>query len=152
MLYTSNQWQTYGLDTMILDLNGTLQVWWVVSTETIDLLWELISSWWKIYLLTWNQRNNAHEYEAYWLEVVIAKNGKEKEEFTLTQNLSSCVSIWNARIDIGMCKHSEISIATVQWEWVHVWLLSHVDILIPRIEDALRMFVDTDRFSATMKM
>lgn len=152
MIYTSNQWQEYDLDTMILDLNGTLQVWWIISNETILLIWKLKEVWWKVYVLTADIRWNAHELEKYWLIVQIIRNGSDKEAFIRTQDVSKCVAIWNARVDIPKCKLAAISIATIQWEWIHADLIQHVDILIPTIEDALHLFIDSSRFSATMKM
>lgn len=152
MKFTSNQWQIYDLDTMVLDLNGTLQVKWEISEKTENLIQKLKSLWRNIIVLTWDQRWDAHELEKIWLQVEIAKNGNEKEAYIKSLDTEKCVCIWNARIDIWMFKNAKISIATIQAEGIHTGILEHVDIIIPTIEDALSLFIDWDTFSATMKI
>jgi len=117
-----------------------------------ELLSKLSGLWWKLCLLTGNQRWNANEFATYWLEIIEAKNGQEKANFMSTINAWATVAIWNARIDIWMFEKARISIATIQWEWIHAKILKHVDLIVYDIDDALMMFVDANRFAATMKI
>lgn len=151
MIFETNWW-TYDLDTIVLDLNWTLTVGGVINDSTKVIIDQLMQNKWKLYLLTWNQRWNAGEFESLWIEVIIAKNSEEKADFMKTLNSDNVVSIWNARIDIWMFKNSSISIATLQSEWIHTWILWHVDILVPSIDDALYLFLDSNRFAATMNI
>lgn len=151
MLYTSNN-QSYELDTMLIDLNGTLCVWWVIDSWVPPLLAKLKSMWWKLLLLTGNQRGNADTFAQYGLDIIVAKNAQEKASYVATLDTEKCVAIGNARIDIGMFQQAKISIATLQDEGIHANVLSHVDIIVPSMRAALSLFVDKDRFAATMKM
>ena len=151
MKYITNS-ETYHLDTVVIDLNWTLVVWGEMEEEVKESLQQLKEKWFTLYLLTGDQRWEAHLYEKYWLEIIKVKNSEEKEAFIKTLNTESCIAIGNARIDIGMFKHAKVSIATIQGEWIHTWILSYVDILIPSMVDALKLFIDPDRFAATMKV
>jgi hypothetical protein len=46
-----------------------------------------------LYLLTGNQRGNAHEFEALGLDVVIAKNAAEKQSFVRTLDSENLVAV-----------------------------------------------------------
>ena len=151
MLYTTNS-HDYELDTLILDLNGTLTVGGVMDETIVPLLQWLQDAWWKCYLLTGNQRWNAHVFETYWLEIIEVSDAAGKEAFIRSLHVEHCVAIGNARIDIGMFKHAKISIATLQGEWIHKDIIDHVDIIVPSMKNALELLVDTDRFAATMKI
>jgi len=151
MEFVTNE-TSYDLDSMVIDLNWTLTVWGEIENAVIDSLQKLQNLWWNLYLLTWNQRWNADIFEKYWLEIIKVKNAQEKEDFVLSLDTKKCVAIWNARIDIGMFKHAEISIATLQAEWIHSKILDYADIIVPSMNDALSLFIDKDRFCATMKI
>lgn len=151
MKYITNDWE-YNLDTIIIDLNGTLTVWWELDPQVPAQLQKLYNMWYKAYLLTGNQRGNADIFEQYGLEIVKVRNSAEKEAFILSLDSSTSVAIGNARIDIWMFKHAAVSIATLQAEWIHASILSHVDIIVPSIYDALELLLDSNRFGATMKI
>jgi len=151
MRYSTNE-KDYDLKIMFLDLNGTLTVWWEIKESTIFLLWKLKKLWWKLILLTGNQRGNADVFEQYGLEIMIAKNAAEKWVVVSQFEKEQVVCVWNARIDKGMFEHACISIVTIQWEWIHASVLNDVDIVVTDIDDALKLFTDSDRFAATMKI
>lgn len=150
MIYKTNS-GSYELNTILVDLNGTLTVWWIMDKQTPELLNELKSLWYRIILLTGDQRGNGTSFEDLWLEVIIVKNADEKKQFALTCDIDKMVAIGNARIDIGMFEVAKISIATMQWEWIHVGILPYVDIIVPSFADACRLLIDEDIFAATMK-
>jgi len=152
MLYKTNE-QDYELDTIIFDLNGTLAVWWMVDERIPGLLGKLKEMWFRCILLTWDQRWVAAELVQYGLEVVIAWNASQKKSWVQDHvDGNTSVAIGNARIDIGMFEITKIRIATLQWEWIHTGILSHVDIIVPSVVDAILLFIDHDRFAATMKI
>jgi soluble P-type ATPase len=86
------------------------------------------------------------------LDVVIAKNAAEKQSFVRTLDSENLVAVWNARIDKWMFDEAAVSIATLQAEWIHASILWYVDILVPSMADALQLFLDPNRFAATMKI
>ncbi len=151
MIYETNSWN-FDLDTILIDLNGSLTVWWEISPEAPDLLKKLKNNWFRLVLLTWDQRNNSSQFEALWLEVVVVNNAEEKKQFALSCDIHKMVAIGNARIDIGMFEVAKVSIATLQWEWIHVGIIPYIDIIVPSFVDACRLLLDENIFAATMKI
>lgn len=142
----------FELDTILIDLNGTLTMWWEISPEVPDLLKRLKDSWFRLVLLTWDQRGNSSQFEALGLEVVIVSNAEEKKQFSLTCDIHKMVAIGNARIDIGMFEVAKVSIATLQGEWIHAGIIPYVDIIVPSFADVCRLLLDKNIFAATMKI
>lgn len=151
MLYKTND-KEFDLETIVFDLNGTLVVWGKLDSRVPWLITQLKELWFRCVLLTWDQRWTASLLEKYGLEVVIASNEAAKRARMHTINASRAVAIGNARIDIGMFKLAKIRIATLQGEWIHAAILPHIDILVPSVVDAIMLFLDADRFAATMKI
>lgn len=140
------------LDTIILDLNGTLAVNGKLVDGVKERLSKLKELGYTIYLFTGDQRGNAALLAAE-IGIVLQKatSSDEKEELSLKLNSEKTVAIGNARIDIGTFKHSKVRIATVQAEGIHVEILKHVDILTTSINDALDILINPDTFNATMR-
>ena len=151
MMYKTNSWDIE-LNTILLDLNGTLTVAGVLDERIPALISQLKWLWFRLVLLTGDQRGNSQQFESLGLEVVLASNAQEKKEFALSCETNKTVAIGNARIDLGMFEVCKLRIATLQWEWIHVGILNHVDILVPGIADAFNLLIDPDIFAATMKV
>jgi soluble P-type ATPase len=77
---------------------------------------------------------------------------KIKSCFFLENDIETTAAIGNARIDIGKFKHAKLSIATLQSEGIHTGILPYVDIIVPNINDALDLFIDSDALIATMRI
>jgi soluble P-type ATPase len=142
----------FDLDTIVFDLNGTLIVWWELDDRIPWLILQLQSLWFRCVLLTGDQRWTALTYARYGLEIVLAKNAQQKKEWMHTIDSSKAVAIWNSRIDIGMFEMAKVRISTLQSEWIHTAIFPYVDIIVPSIVDAIMLFLDPDRFAATMKI
>ena len=151
MKFTTNE-LIYDLDTMVIDLNGTLTVGGVIDDKVKESLKELSWLGRRLILLTWNQRGNADQFAQYGMEIIKASNAHAKEGFIMSLDIDKCVAIGNARIDIWMFKHVAISIATLQAEGIHKDIIEFVDIIVPSMESALNLFIDPNRFAATMKI
>jgi soluble P-type ATPase len=105
------------LDTIILDLNGTIAVNGVLVDGLKDRLNQLKNLGFKIYLFTGDQRGNARDLARdTGIEVQIATSAEEKESLTQKLDVDKTVAIGNARIDIGTFKHTKLRIATLQAE------------------------------------
>ncbi len=140
------------IDTIVLDLNGTLSVKWQIIEwvrERIDKLKEL---WMHILLLTWDQRWTAKNLcSELWIDFKKATTAEMKGECMQRLNCDTTVSIWNARIDIETFKMAKLSIATLQGEWIHTEIILNVDIIVTSINDALDILIDGDSLCATMR-
>lgn len=152
MKYTSNNDQEYEINTIVLDLNGTLSVHGKIPAGIEERLLKLKELGIKVILFTGDQRGTAEELcSKLNIEFKKAKGSVEKEKFFLELDIETTAAIGNARIDIGKFKHAKLSIATLQSEGIHADILRHVDIIVPSINDALDLFIDPNNLGATMK-
>ena len=141
------------LDTVILDLNGTLAVDGKLVEGVIPRINKLKELGFKLYLFTGDQRGTAStQAKELGIELMYATNTAEKAECAKKCNFETTVAIGNARIDIGTFENAKIKIATLQKEGIHAGILNHVDIIIPTINDALDMLIDPNTFNATMRL
>ncbi len=140
------------LDTIILDLNGTLAVNGGIVAGVKNRIAKLKDLGFKIYIFTGDQRGNAAELsKELGIEVRKAGSLEEKEALTSKLDVDKTVAIGNARIDIGTFKKTKLRIATLQAEGIHVGILKHVDIIVPSIIDALDLLLNPASFKATMR-
>lgn len=141
------------LDTIILDLNGTLAVEGKLVTGVADRIKKLKELGFKIFLFTGDQRGTAAIQAAeLGIELKYAKNTEEKALCSKECNFETTVAIGNARIDIGTFLNSKVRIATLQKEGIHAGIIEHVDIITNSINDALDILINPDSFNATMRL
>lgn len=141
------------LNTIVLDLNGTLAVNGKVPEGVSERIKKLKELGFKILLFSGDQRGTALGIsQDLGIELKRASTTEEKEALTKELNAQTTVAIGNARIDIGTFKHSKISIGTIQAEGIHTGILPHLDILVPSINDALDLLINKDSFEATMRL
>ena len=153
MIYNIPSVWKYEITTIIIDLNWTLSVNWNISDRSIELIKELKTKWFELILLTWDQRGTAQGFcDEIWMTLFKAKNWEDKTKIMQQFNKETTAAIGNGRIDIWTFENSKLAIATLQSEWIHAGILQHVDIIMPSIEDALKIFLDPDTMWATMRI
>lgn len=105
-----------------------------------------------VLFFTGNTRNDADQLAAE-LEIdwKLAKSATDKRHLALQLNPETCASIGNGLIDLELMKTVKLSVLTLQAEGVHVQTLLHSDILVPTINDALDLFIDSQRLIATLR-
>lgn len=140
------------LDTIILDLNGTLAVQGDIvdgAKERLEILRQLG---FKIFLFTGDQRGTAAvQAGELGIDVQRATTADEKRILTEKLDVAKTVAIGNARIDIGTFEPVKLRIGTLQAEGIHTEILKHIDVLVPSINDALDFLIDPNIFNATMR-
>lgn len=140
------------INTIILDLNGTLSVSGAVPSGVKEQLEKLKSNGFKIVFFTGNTRNDADELAAsLGIEWKLAKNASEKRDLALQLSPETCASIGNGLIDLELMKVVKLRIVTLQAEGIHVQTLLNSDIAVPTINDALDLFLDEQRLIATLR-
>ena len=140
------------INTIILDLNGTLSVNGQISDDAKRLITELKTKGVEVVLFTGNQRGTADRLcSELGITFQKCKNSQEKAADSKKFPKETTAAIGNARIDIGTFENAIVSIATLQAEGIHTGILAHVDIVVPSIENALELFLDADSFASTMK-
>lgn len=142
----------FTIDTIILDLNGTLSVGGVVPEGVKQRLDQLKQLGFDIVFFTGNTRNDADDLASrLGIEWRLAKNADDKRNLALDMNPAACASIGNGRIDLELMKTVKLRIVTLQAEGVHVETLLQSNIIVPTIIDALDLFIDSQRLIATLR-
>ena len=140
------------INTIILDLNGTLSVTGVVPKGVKERLEKLKSLGLRLVLFTGNTRGDADalckELGIEWRQ---AKDAQAKQSLAEEYGATTCASIGNGLIDLELMKVVALRIVTLQAEGVHVQTLLSSDIVVPTINDALDLFIDTQRLIATLR-
>jgi soluble P-type ATPase len=140
------------INTIILDLNGTLSINGIISAETKSLIKQLKKFNYKIVLISGDIRGNAQNIATELeIDLLLGKTSEEKAVQMQNFDKNTTASIGNARIDIGIFKNSKLSIATLQAEGIHTQILKYVDIIVPSIENALQLFLNTKSLSGTLR-
>ncbi len=152
MKYEVPYGETTEIDTIILDLNGTLSVNGKIPEGTKERLHKLRDLGFKVILFTGDQRGTAKDMcEDLAIDYRITDTGADKEKEMLKLETDKCAAIGNARIDIGTFKHAKLSILTLQAEGIHTEAIKHVDIIVPSITGALDLFLNKDSLCATLR-
>lgn len=152
MRYVTPEIGSLEINTIVLDLNGTLAVKGKIVNGAKERIQNLKKLGFKIILFSGDQRGNIKDIcDDLDVEFKKASSQAEKEQFSLELNCEKTAAIGNARIDIGTFKNAKLSIATLQAEGIHTDILDYVDIIVPSINDALDLFIDSDSLIATLR-
>lgn len=152
MVYNIPQIGELTLNTLILDLNGTLTVRGVIPDGVKERLATLKEHGYRILFLTGNTRNNADEIaSSLGIEWMLAETGAEKRDAALALDPNTCVSIGNGLIDLELMQVVRLGIVTLQAEGVHVQTMLAADIVVPSILDALDLLIDPATLVATLR-
>ncbi len=143
---------TIEIETIILDLNGTLSVAGVIPGGTMLRLTRLKELGYRLVMFTGNTRGDADQLAArLGIEWKLAKSAEDKLRLTQELGPERCASIGNGRIDKEMMEAVALAVLTMQAEGVHVETLLVSDIVVPSVVDALDLFIDPARLIATLR-
>ena len=152
MIYDIPGYEKLKIDTLILDLNGTLTVGGNIPEGAKERLDKVKNLGLKVVLLTGNTRGDADDLASeLGIDWQQAKSAEDKRDIAKTLEPETCASIGNGRIDLELMKVVKLAIVTLQAEGVHAETLANSDIIVPTINDALDLFIDSDRLIATMR-
>ena len=140
------------ITTIVLDLNGTLSVKGVVANSTKELIRQLKQLGYRLVLISGDIRGSAKTIaDELGLDLYLGKTSEEKAAQMHQFDKSKTAAIGNARIDIGTFENAALRIATIQAEGIHTGILAYVDILIPSIDEALKLFMDKKAMEGTLR-
>ena len=141
------------IENIILDLNGTLANYGIVSERSKELIKALKELNYNIILISGDIRGNAANIaKELNIKIFLGENSEAKAIEVQKFDPNKTAAIGNARIDIGTFNNAIISIATLQQEGIHTEIIKHVDIIVPSIEDALKLFIDTKALEGTLRV
>ncbi|MGD9970950.1 MAG: HAD family hydrolase [Sulfuricurvum sp.] len=146
--------QTFGIEYLILDFNGTIAVDGRVYdgiAERLSRLSEAVS----VHVITADTYGSVHaQCASLGVAVhVIAKESQDREKLAFIESFdpARCVAVGNGRNDILMLKRAALGFGILQEEGMNVHTLASCDILFPTIHDALDALLYTDRLVATLR-
>ena len=152
MLFNIPQGESFEINTIVLDLNGTLTVNGILSEETKQLIIKLKELEYKIVLISGDIRGNAKTIaDELEIELLLGKTSAKKALQMKNLSKETTAAIGNARIDIGTFKNAKLSIATLQAEGIHTEILKYIDIIVPNINDALNLFINKKSLEGTLR-
>lgn len=153
MKYIIPNLNTIEINTIVLDLNGTLSIHGKIPKGAKERISKLKKLGFTIVLFSGDQRGTLESLcSKMKIDFKKASSSNEKEKLFLTYDKEKTAAIGNARIDIGTFKNAKLAIATLQSEGIHTDILKHVDILVPSINDALDLFINPDSLIATLRV
>jgi len=152
MRYTIPGHNSLEINTIILDLNGTLSIGGKIPDGVKERIEQLKKMGFNLILFTGNTRNDADELaKDLGIEWRLAKTAEDKQDLAIELGAESSASIGNGLIDVELTKTVRLGVVTIQAEGVHTKTLEAADIIVPTINDALDLFLDPDRLIATLR-
>lgn len=143
---------TYTIETLILDLNGTLAVKGVLVAGVKERLQKISARGLRVVFFSGDTRGNGKEIaEELGIAFIKAKTAKDKLKEMKKFNASTCASVGNGLIDYYITKAARLGIVTLQAEGVHCKTLAVADVVVPSINDALDFFLDDEIFISTLR-
>ncbi|TSC78624.1 MAG: haloacid dehalogenase [Candidatus Peregrinibacteria bacterium Gr01-1014_25] len=140
------------IETLILDLNGTLAIDGKLIDGVRERIKELREQAMRIVLFTGDTNGNAAGIaDELQLEVHVTKDALAKADEAKKLRPETAAAIGNGRIDLELFQTVRLRILTLQAEGVHRDTLLASDIIVPSINDALDLFLKPKRLIATMR-
>ncbi len=140
------------LDTIILDLNGTITVGGKVVPGLKERIGQLKEQGYHFVLLSGNTRGDARKVaQDLDIELHEAHDAAAKVQAAREFDAEGLVAVGNGLIDSELFKASTLSIAVLQAEGAHVKTLMAADMVVPTVNDALDLLIDSQRLIAGLR-
>lgn len=140
------------LDTLILDLNGTITTDGKLISWVKDKILALKKEWWTVLLCSGDTQWTAAKIAKWlWAILYICKNQNDKKNVLKDYKPKHCVTIGNGHIDLKLMGKCALSIAVIQAEWCYSKAILSSDIVCTNIVDALDTLLLPKRLIATLR-
>ena len=145
---------SYALKHLVLDLNGTIALGGEII-QGVDEKLQVLSGLLSISIVTADTHGSAQRLEES-LRLTIHKIDTDKEQvqkLKIVQQLGAenTVSIGNGANDVLMLKESALGICVLGQEGASVEAIMNSDLVVPDINAALELLINTDRLIATLR-
>ncbi len=142
----------YNIETVVLDLNGTISVNGKVVVGVKERINQINSLGIKTILFSGDTQGTADKI-AKDLGVVFIKTNSASEKLKEIKKLNpnKCVAIGNGLIDASFLKAAKLGIAVMQAEGVHTKAILAADIVMNNINDALDLILNEKVFISTLR-
>ncbi|MBW2646805.1 MAG: hypothetical protein JRE23_11620 [Deltaproteobacteria bacterium] len=138
---------------VVLDLNGTITESGELIPGVLPYLKTLEENGLKIYILSGDTRGRLGKFfpELSGMEAILTTSAGQKRSFVEKIGVGQTVCIGNGNIDVEMFKVARLSICTIQGEGAATYALLNADIIVPNINDALKMLLEHEILIATLR-
>jgi len=139
------------IETILLDLNGTLRVGKNLVPGVRGRIAQLREKY-RLILLSGDTRGDAAALaKELGIEFIFTPTGADKGAIVDRFGAEHCASIGNGLIDLLMVENAHVGIAALQGEGAHRKTLNAADIIVTNVNDALDLFLDGSRLIATLR-
>lgn len=140
------------INTIVLDLNGTLAIDGNIIEGAAERIKKLKDKSLNILLFTGNTHGNGEKVaKALDIELYIIPSAKHKRDAIKKLYPVTTAAIGNGKIDLELFPSVCLRIATLQAEGIYAPLLAECDIIVPNINDALDLFLYEKRMIGTLR-
>lgn len=148
------EYKTLEVDTLFLDMNGTIAVDGVIPASVRERL-SALGETFRIYVLTADTHGNAKE-QCEGLPVILETfptgNARDyKKELIKATGARRCIAVGNGRNDELMLKEAALSIAVLDKEGAYGKLLKTADLCVRSMQDALDLLLYPSRIVAGLR-
>jgi soluble P-type ATPase len=139
------------IETIILDLNGTLCVGGKLVPGVVERIKELREKC-NLVLFSGDTRGDALRL-ANELGIAFTKTrtGQDKANEADKLQADKCAAIGNGLIDLQLIQRVKLGVVVLQGEGAHAKTLLAADIIVMNVNDALDLFLDEQRLIATLR-
>lgn len=152
MIFKINSDETYQIDTILFDLNGTLSHYGKIPGKVRKKLKKLKQFGYQVVIISSDQRGNASSIaRRAGVQFIHASTRTEKQGVAERFSKKTTAAVGNGQVDIGLFDQAILSVAIIGKEGCHSEVIQHADIVFNKPQEALEFFLDTDTFVASMK-
>ena len=139
------------IETIILDLNGTLRVGGKLVPGVAGRIEELRKKC-KLVLFSGDTRGDAAQLaKELGIDFTKTTTGQDKVKEAEKLHPEFCAAVGNGLIDLELIKRVRLGIVALQGEGAHAKTLLTADVIVPNVNDALDLFLDEQRLIATLR-
>jgi P-type E1-E2 ATPase len=147
-------YKTLNLTHIVLDYNGTLAKDGVLKDEVKTLLPELVKSY-RVHVITADTFGSVHaQVKDFDVVVKVLESDNhtvEKAEYVQSLVAKTCAAVGNGNNDALMLKTAELGVALLGDEGCSTQTMMQSDLVCKTIQDALELFINTNRLVATLR-
>jgi soluble P-type ATPase len=140
------------LETLILDLNGTIAIDGCLILGVKERIASLRAQGWRITMFTGDTHGNGKKIaEELGVEIFLTPDADAKMLAALAIDPTTCATIGNGRIDFELFKTVKLRVCTIQAEGAFGPLLAASDIVVSSVLDGLDILLNPKRIAATLR-
>jgi len=147
-------YKTLNLMHIVLDYNGTLAKDGILKDE-VKALFPTLTQEYKVHVITADTFGSVHaQVKDFDVVVKVLESDNhtvEKAEYVQSLVAKTCVAVGNGNNDALMLKTAELGIALLGDEGCSTQTMMQSDLVCKSVQDALELFINTNRLVATLR-